>query len=120
MLLHSGRRTGPQHELDSKEKKKEKEFKNECVKRKLQRNILSTHPPNEHMHAQSHICMTYEHMHAHRHICMTFIRMVSVHLLYIYNVEYTYVDTRLLAMAKCYFQAETAVRQIAGCSIRHS
>jgi len=40
MLLHSGRRTGPQHELDSKEKKKEKEFKNECVKRKLQRNIL--------------------------------------------------------------------------------
>ena len=105
MLLHSGRRTGPQHELDSKEKKKEKEFKNECVKRKLQRNILSTHPPNEHMHA-------------HRHICMTFIRMVSVHLLYIYNVEYTYVDTRLLAMAKCYFQAEIAVRQIAGCSIQ--
>ena len=42
MLLHSGRRTGPQHELDSKEKKKEKEFKNECVKRKLQRNILYT------------------------------------------------------------------------------
>lgn len=39
MLLHSGRRTGPQHELDSKEKKKEKEFKNECVKRKLQIHI---------------------------------------------------------------------------------